>query len=166
MFGSILELQVEVKQVFSDQFSFIQIFQKREVDYKSMDKLPYVNSYKDLLVYTKSRDLSRKIFRISKDFPSDEIYSLTSQIRRSSRSVGAQIAEAWAKRFYKRHFISKLTDSDAEVNETEHWIKIAHDCGYMDQENTLILTDACREIGRLLGGMINKADIFCEKKPS
>lgn len=132
-----------------------------------MSKLPYVDSYKDLLIYNKARELSREIYQISKDFPSDESYSLTSQIWRSSRSVGAQIAEAWAKRFYKKHFISKLTDSDAEVNETEHWIDIAYDCGYLSQENKQRLTEECREIGRLIGGMISKVDTFCgQKEPS
>ena len=128
-----------------------------------MSKLPYVDSYKDLLVYNKARELSREIYKISKDFPSDESSSLTSQIRRSSRSIGAQIAEAWAKRIYKKHFISKLTDSDAEVNETEHWIDIAYDCGYLNKEDNQKLTASCREIGRLIGGIISKADLFCEK---
>ena len=132
-----------------------------------MSKLPYVDSYKDLLIYNKARELSREIYKISKDFPSDESYSLTSQIRRSSRSIGAQIAEAWAKRSYKKHFISKLTDSDAEVNETEHWIDIAYDCGYLNKEDNQKLIVACHEIGRLIGGMISKADTFCgQNEPS
>lgn len=78
----------------------------------------------------------------------------------------AQIAEAWAKRNYKKHFISKLTDSDAEVNETEHWIDIAYDCGYLNKEDNQQLTATCREIGRLIGGMISKADTFCGQKES
>lgn len=73
-----------------------------------MSKLPYVDSYKDLLIYNKARELSREIYQISKDFPLDESYSLTSQIRRSSRSIGAQIAEAWAKRFYKKTFHQQI----------------------------------------------------------
>ena len=99
-----------------------------------MTKLPYVNSYTDLIVYKKSRELSKIIYELSKGSPPEENFSQTSQIRRSSRSIGAQIAEAWAKRPYKRHFISKLTDSDAEVNETEHWTDIAFDCGYISKE--------------------------------
>ena len=126
-----------------------------------MTKLPYVNSYIDLTVYKKSRELSKIIFELSKDFPPEENYSLTIQIRRSSRSIGAQIAEAWAKRSYKRHFISKLTDSDAEVNETEHWADIAFDCGYIIKEEKTVIKKSCQEIGRSIGSMINKADIFC-----
>ncbi|MGB2965067.1 MAG: four helix bundle protein [Anaerolineales bacterium] len=128
-----------------------------------MTKLPYVDSYKDLTVYIKARDLSKEIFKISVDFPAVVSYSLTNQIRRSSRSIGAQIAEAGAKRSYKKHFISKLTDSDAEVNETEHWIDIAFDCGYITDETKQQLTAACQEIGRLSGGVISKADTFCER---
>ena len=76
--------------------------------------MEYVETYKDLEVYRASRQLAKEIFSITKSFPRDEMYSLTDQIRRSSRSVGAQIAEAWAKRKYEKHFISKLTDADGE----------------------------------------------------
>ena len=76
--------------------------------------MEYVENYKDLEVYRASRQLAKEIFSITKSFPRDEMYSLTDQIRRSSRSVGAQIAEAWAKRKYEKHFISKLTDADGE----------------------------------------------------
>ena len=86
----------------------------------------HVNSYRDLTVYKKARELAKEIFELSKAFPDEERYSLTSQIRRSSRSVGAQISEAWAKRLYKAHFISKLTDGDGEHQETQHWIDTAH----------------------------------------
>jgi four helix bundle protein len=96
-----------------------------------MGELEFVNSFRDLLVYKKSRMLSREIFRLTKKFPKEEAYSLIDQIRRSSRSVGAQIAEAWAKRRYEKHFISKLTDADGEQHETQHWIGIALDCGYI-----------------------------------
>ena len=130
-----------------------------------MEKLPYVGSFQDLVVYKKSLQLSKKIYKLSKEFPSEEIYSLTSQIRRSSRSVGAQIAESWAKRLYKKHFISKLTDADAELNETEHWIIIANNCGYIDKEDKQLIVQTCHEIGRMLGSMITKADLFCIGKP-
>ena len=76
--------------------------------------MEYVKSFRDLEVYKLSRQLSKEIFEISKMFPKEEMYSLTDQVRRSSRSVGAQIAEAWAKRKYEKHFVSKLTDSDGE----------------------------------------------------
>lgn len=126
-----------------------------------MNKLPHANSFSELLVYQKSRWLSREIFVLTKSFPRDEMYSLTDQIRRSSRSIGAQIAEAWAKRRYEKHFISKLTDADGEQQETQHWIEIAADCGYFSSEETAKLLKKCGEIGRLLGGMIAKSSLFC-----
>lgn len=126
-----------------------------------MGTLPYVNSFRDLLVYQKSRQLAREIFRVSMDFPKEEMYSLTDQIRRSSRAVGAQIAEAWAKRHYEKHFLSKLTDADGEQQETQHWLETAVDCAYLSPEQTSKLLAQCEEIGRLLGGMMAKADAFC-----
>ena len=91
----------------------------------------HAKSFRDLEVYKLARQLSLEIFKTSKSFPKEEMYSLTDQIRRSSRSVGAQITEAWAKRRYKKHFISKLTDADGEQQETQHWIETALDCGYL-----------------------------------
>jgi four helix bundle protein len=126
-----------------------------------VSNLPYVDSYRDLLAYKKARVLSSEIFQITKTFPKEEMFSLTDQIRRSSRSVGAQIAEAWAKRRYQKHFISKLTDADGEQQETQHWLDTAADCGYLSQKQALTLSEKCAEIGRLLGGMIAKADLFC-----
>ena len=126
-----------------------------------MAGLTYANSFRELLVYQKARVLAREIFELSRRFPREEMYSLTDQIRRSSRSVGAQIAEAWAKRRYEKYFISKLTDTDGEQQETQHWIDTAVDCGYWTTETGKQLGDQCREIGRLLGGMINKANSFC-----
>jgi four helix bundle protein len=79
-----------------------------------MSGLKHAGSFRDLIVYQKSRQLQRELFRITKSFPKEEMYSLTDQIRRSSRSVGANISEAWAKRRYEKHFISKLTDADGE----------------------------------------------------
>jgi len=126
-----------------------------------VSKLPYVDSYRDLLAYKKARELSSEIFQITKTFPKEEMFSLTDQIRRSSRSIGAQIAEAWAKRRYQKHFVSKLTDADGEQQETQHWLDTAADCGYLSQKQALTLSEKCTEIGRLLGGMIAKADLFC-----
>ncbi len=126
-----------------------------------MGDLEYVNNFRDLLVYKKSRAISREIFALTKRFPKEEACSLTDQIRRSSRSVGAQIAEAWAKRRYEKHFISKLTDADGEQHETQHWLGIALDCGYISLEQTRELVEKCEEIGRMLGGMMSKADSFC-----
>ena len=122
----------------------------------------YAKSHRDLIVYQKARTLAQEIFEMTKSFPKEETYSLTDQIRRSSRSVGAQIAEAWAKRPYEKHFISKLTDSDGEQHETQHWIETAEDCGYISHEKSVQLVEKCREVGRLLGSMIDKASLFCK----
>jgi four helix bundle protein len=121
----------------------------------------YVQGFKELEVYKSARQLSLEIFIISRSFPREETYSLTDQIRRSSRSVGAQIAEAWAKRRYKKHFISKLTDADGEQMETQHWIETATDCNYLHPNQSDELLDRYRVIGRMLQTMINKADHFC-----
>ncbi|MDZ7262163.1 MAG: four helix bundle protein [candidate division KSB1 bacterium] len=126
-----------------------------------MSYLPHAGSFRELLVYQKAKALSREIFQLSKRFPREEAYSLTDQIRQCSRSIGAQIAEAWAKRRYERHFISKLTDADGEQNETQHWIDTAADCNYLTEKEATVLLRQCEEIGRMLNGMINKADQFC-----
>ena len=125
------------------------------------ERLPYAHSFRELVVYQKSRKLTQSIFRLSQRFPREEAYSLTDQIRRASRSVGANIAESWGKRSYEKHFISKLTDADSEQLETQHWLEIARDCGYLTQDETRPLLSACEEIGRLIGGMIARADSFC-----
>jgi len=129
-----------------------------------MSKLAYAKSHRDLIVYQKTRALANEIFDLTKSFSRDETYSLTDQNRRSSRSVGAQIAEAWAKRRYEKHFISKLTDADGEQHETQHWLETAQDCEYLSQAKAQELVERCREIGRLLGSMMDKANLFC--KPS
>ena len=85
--------------------------------------MEYVKSVRELELYKLSRQLAKEIFEVSKKFPRDEMYSLTDQVRRSSRSIGAQITEAWAKRRYEKHFTSKLTDADGEQQETQHWIE-------------------------------------------
>jgi four helix bundle protein len=126
-----------------------------------MNGLRHAESFRDLAVYQKSRAVAKKIFRLSKSFPKEEMYSLTDQVRRSSRSIGAQIAEAWAKRRYERHFVSKLTDGDGEQQETQHWIETAFDCEYLAQSQADTLNDELQEIGRMLQGMINKAEQFC-----
>ena len=128
----------------------------------AVSELVHAKSIRELVVYQKARELSRMIFELSASFPREEVYSLTSQIRRSSRSVGAQIAEAWAKRRYEKHFISKLTDADGEQMETQHWLESAVDFGYLSKEQIKNPLALCVEIGRLLGGMIAKAHLFCK----
>src|SRR5688572_16449792 len=120
-----------------------------------------VSSFRDLEVYKLCRQLAKEIFELSKKFPREETYSLTDQIRRSSRSIGAQIAEAWGKRQYQRHFVSKLTDADGEQLEAQHWIDVAFDCGYLNEEQQTLVLANLSEIGRMLHSMINKADQFC-----
>ena len=124
-------------------------------------RLPYASGYQDLLVYKKSMELAGNIFILTKNFPKEEAYSLTNQIRRSSRSIGAQLAEAWGKRLYVKHFSSKLTDASSEVYETEHWLEIAERCEYLPSETKYDLISLCKEINRMIAGMITKADRFC-----
>lgn len=110
--------------------------------------------FQDLLAYQKSFALAMKIFEITKLFPKDEIYSLTDQIRRSSRSVPANIAESYRKRIYPRHFHSKLTDSDAENSETQVWIEFAYKCNYISIEIHKTLISESEEVGKLINYMI------------
>ena len=115
----------------------------------------------NLRVYQKAREVSGTVFRLSKTFPKEEMYSLTDQIRRAARSVGAQIAEAWGKRRYEKHFVSKLTDADAEQMETQHWVGEALDCGYLSPADATQLNSGLEEVGRMLNSMMEKADSFC-----
>jgi four helix bundle protein len=101
-----------------------------------------------------------EIFELSKKFPSEEKYALTSQIRRSSRSVCLNLREAWAKRRYEAHSLSKLSDCDGEINEKDSALDFAKDCGYISPQQHQTLTDNCAEIGRMLGGMMTKYESF------
>ena len=121
--------------------------------------------FRELLAYQKGFRLAMDIFNVSKSFPPDEKYSLTDQIRRSSRSVCANIAEAYRKRRYANHFISKLTDSDAENSETNVWLEFAYNCEYISEETYNNLTEKNVEIGKLINYMINNPDKFgCDSK--
>jgi four helix bundle protein len=123
-------------------------------------KLEYVKHFKDLEVYRRQRTLAKEVFTLTKRFPREEQYSLTDQVRRASRSIGAQIAESWAKRLYPKHFLSKLTDADGEQLETQHWLIEARDCDYIGAADFERLLGLCEEIGRMLGSMIHKAESF------
>lgn len=116
--------------------------------------------FQDLLAYKKSFELSMAIFELSKKFPIEEKYSLTDQIRRSSRSVSANIAEASRKKRYEKHFISKLTDSDAENAETQTWLEYSLACNYIANETFTELTTKSLEVGKLINYMINNPDKF------
>jgi four helix bundle protein len=120
-----------------------------------------VGSFKDLIVYQKVYNLAMEIFEISKGFPKDELYSLTNQIRRSSRSVTSCIAESWAKRRYEKAFINKLTDSLGEEYETEGWLDYSHDCKYIIKDTHNKLLDEYDEVRKMLISMINNPDKWC-----
>src|SRR5881296_1640702 len=119
-----------------------------------------INSAKDLTVYKSAYKLSMDIFQVTKSFPSEEKYALTSQIRRSSRSVCLNLREAWAKRRYEPHFLSKLTDCDGEANEADSSLDFARDCGYISDETHQTLVAKCTEVRRMLGGMMKKPGAF------
>jgi four helix bundle protein len=117
-----------------------------------------IRVHRDLEVYQKAFDAARRIFELSKSFPKEETYSLTDQIRRSSRSVCANIAEAWRKRRYEKSFISKLSDSDSEAAETQVWLEFAVDCGYLERNEAVALYRIYDDIMGSLVGMINHSD--------
>ena len=101
-----------------------------------------------------------RIFEVSKNFPPGERFGLTGQIRRSSRSVCLNLREAWAKRRYEAHFISKLTDCDGENSETDSSLDFAKDCRYITDQQHLELTCLCVEVGKMLGRMIQSPRAF------
>ena len=119
-----------------------------------------INTAKELIVYQKAYKLAMEIFEVSKSFPAEEKYALTSQIRRSSRSVCLNLREAWSKRRYEAHFISKLTDCDGENSETDSSLDFARDCKYISFEQHKELTGLCHEVGKMLGSMINNSEPF------
>jgi four helix bundle protein len=119
-----------------------------------------IRSAKELIVYQKAYQLAMAIFSLSRKFPPEERYALTSQIRRSSRSVCLNLREAWAKRRYKAHFISKLTDCDGENSETDSSLDFALDCGYITDQQHTELVALCREVGKMLGSMIKNPSSF------
>ncbi|MHB1148505.1 MAG: four helix bundle protein [Lutibacter sp.] len=121
-------------------------------------------SFKTLLAYQKAFELSMEVFELSKSFPKEETYSLTDQIRRSSRSICTNIAEAYRKREYQKHFISKLTDADSENSETQVWIDFSNSCNYIDLELQQNLTNKSIEVGKLINFMIANPEKFGVKK--
>lgn len=119
-----------------------------------------MSSFRDLIAYKKAFALSMEIFSTTKSFPKEETYSLTDQIRRSSRSVFASIAEAYKKRKYPNHFISKLTDADMENGETQAWLDASLACGYITDEKYECLNKQSEEVTYLLIYMMNNPDKF------
>jgi len=119
-----------------------------------------ISKFEELLVYKKAFKQSMDIFTITKSFPKEERYSLTDQIRRSSRSVCANIAEAYHKRLYKKHFILGLSHSDAENAETLNWLSFAYSCEYISKDQLKILRKSNLEVGRMLGYMMKHPEKF------
>ncbi|HLP72854.1 MAG TPA: four helix bundle protein [Bacteroidales bacterium] len=120
-----------------------------------------VNSFKDLIVHQKAHKLAFEIHEISLKFPKEEIYSLTDQIRRSSRSISANIAEAWAKRKYEKVFVNKLTDSLGEEHETSDWLDYSLEFKYLTIEEYNHFVDGYKEVRRMLIAMINDPGKWC-----
>jgi four helix bundle protein len=122
-----------------------------------MDQL---RGHRDLKVYQLAYRLAMEIFNASKLFPQDERYSLIDQIRRSSRSVAVNIAEAFRKGRYPKMLVNKLTDADAEATETQVWLDFTLDCGYLSHERYETLVNGYEEIGKMLGSMMSHPDKF------
>jgi four helix bundle protein len=123
-----------------------------------------IRSFRDLNVYKSAREAASAIFEISKAFPRDERYSLTDQIRRSSRAVNAMIVEAWAKRRYEAAFISKVNDALGEATETQAWLDHAVDSGYINQAGFKDLDARWQQIGAMLNKMTERAHDFCKSQ--
>ena len=122
-----------------------------------------IESFVDLHVYKKSFELQQIIFEITKRFPKEEQYSLTEKVRRSSRSVGANLAEAWQKKRDKANFLSKLSDADGEQSETQHWLQTAHSCGYVSAKEYEDLMQRYKMVGSMIGKMMNDPDKWCTR---
>lgn len=120
-----------------------------------------IETFKDLIVYQKAFALAMEIFEISKNFPKEEKYSLTDQVRRSSRSITSSIAESWAKRRYEKSFINKITDALGEEHETEVWIDFAKECSYIQTETHNKLIGEYYEVRKILISMINNSEKWC-----
>jgi four helix bundle protein len=115
-------------------------------------KKPNIRHFRELEVYQLAMDSAMRIFELSKQFPAEERYSLTDQIRRSSRSVCTNIAEAWRKRRYPNAFVSKLSDSDAEAAETQVWLEFAFKCGYLKQA---VVEELDKTYDQIMGKLVN-----------
>ena len=123
-----------------------------------------IKSAKDLRVYKRAYELSMEIFHLSRTWPPEEKCALTDQMRRSSRSVCANLREAWAKRRYEAHFISKLTDADGENSETDTWLDYSLACSYLSAVDHERLSEENRAIGSMLGATLNNPRPFLTRK--
>lgn len=125
--------------------------------------MPLIKSFRELNVYKLARQETQKIYLRSRSFPAEEKYSLTDQIRRSSRAVKAMVAEAWARRRYRAVFINKIDEALGEATETQSWLDDCPDCGYISPEEFKQMDAAWQSIGAMLNKMIARADDFCGK---
>ena len=125
-----------------------------------------IRSFRDLDVYQLAREQTRAIFDMSRTFPKEEMYSLTDQIRRSSRAVNAMTAEGWARRRYPAAFANKINEALGEAMETQAWLDHALDCAYIDAGRHAELDAKWQRIGAMLNGMIDKAETFCPPAPN
>jgi len=123
-----------------------------------------MNGHESLKVFQLSYQLAMEIFELTKSFPKEETYSLIDQIRRSSRSVPANIAKGYRKRQYPKHFVSKMSDADGEASETQVWLAFSRDCRYISAEKCEELVLRYKEVGRMLGGMIANPERFLPKQ--
>lgn len=123
--------------------------------------MPAIKSFRDLEVYKLALQQSKAIFVITQRFPNDERYSLTDQIRRSSRAVNAMVAESWARRRYPAAFINKVNEALGEAMETQSWLDQAYECGYISADQYSSLDASWQHIGAMLNRMIQRADDFC-----
>ncbi len=123
-------------------------------------------SFRELKVYDRAREAAKKIFTLSKEFPREERYALTDQIRRSSRAIKAMLAEAWARRRYKAAFINKIDEALGETNETQSWLEDALDAQYLSEADFKDLDQRYQAIGGMLSRMIDRADDFCKHAPT
>jgi four helix bundle protein len=123
-------------------------------------------SFRELKVYLAAREAAKRVFAVTKTFPQEERYSLTNQIRRSSRAVKAILAEAWARRRYKAAFVNKIDEALGEANETQSWLDDAVDCGYLSRAEFQTLDGEYQRIGGMLSRMIDRADDFCKHAPA
>ena len=129
-----------------------------------MEMSEKISSFKDLRVYELAFEVQQEIFETSKRFPVEERYALTDQIRRASRSIGANLGEAWQKRRNVAHFVSKLADADGEQAETQHWLDTATACNYFSEKEQDALLAKCSRIGQMLGTMVAKPEKFCHER--
>jgi four helix bundle protein len=130
--------------------------------YVATERSLKMRGFRDLKVYQKAYQLAMTIFNLSNSFPREERYSLTDQIRRSSRSIAANIAEGYRKRQYPKMFVSKLADADGETAETQIWLDFALDCGYLSPEQHRSLLQGYEEVGRMLGAMLAAPEKFSQ----